>query len=222
MRSKVLLTAIVVAAIASGSVVTASAAGKSAPAPTYAVGDWWLMRNPSDPRGRNQRLEIIRVEDGKITTVRGPAKQENVYDLQFNEIEGIGEPTGRKVTYQPHTYNFDFPLEPGKDWGGETTWSAPPYEGKFRIKATAKAWEEVSLELRAGPRRGQVEKLDAIRIEYEHDDGGKVIKSTCWYSPKVRFAVRCESPDLTRAYEVVDYAGSSAAPEASKAAPAPH
>jgi hypothetical protein len=109
------------------------------------------------------------------------------------------------VRYQPHNWNFEFPLHPGKSWGGDVTWSTPPYGGSMTVKARVVGWEEAELRFGAGARRGEVEKLPALRIEYEHIDRGTVSKSTCWYAPKIRFAVKCESTIPAYIHEVIDY-----------------
>jgi hypothetical protein len=136
---------------------------------------------------------------------QGVAQQESVYDRQLNRLESYAEDTGRLVRYEPHDYSFAFPLHPGKEWGGTVKWNALPYGGEFDVKATVKGWEKTSLEIRDGA-GSRAEEVDVLRIEYEHVDRGRTTRSTCWYAPAVRFAVRCESSLPAFAYEVIGYA----------------
>jgi hypothetical protein len=197
--------ALVILAILLSLISPALAAEETAPAPAYRVGDTWLLRLPGDARPRAQRARIVRIEGDKVTMVQGPAQEEATYDRELNKLEAHEAPSGRLVRYEPSNRNFAFPLQLGKEWGGDVKWSAPPYGGNLAVKAKAVRWEAVDLRFDAGLRRGEVEKLEAVRIEYEHSAGGKVDRSTCWYAPKIRFAVKCESSNPGYTHEVIDY-----------------
>ncbi len=85
-------------------------------------------------------------------------------------------------------------------------WTSAPHSGTYTVQATVRNFEPVVLQFTTGKRKGETEELQALRIEYEHTFPKHVTKSTCWYAPKTRFPVRCESTDPMRTFEVIDYA----------------
>src|SRR5690606_23032728 len=137
-------------------------------APRFAEGDWWLLRTGGDVRGRGFRAKVMGIDGEHLRIVEGPAQSESIYDLQLNKLEGDEPPSGDRTTYRPHSRSFEFPLFPGKRWGGVVEWTSGPHSGTFTLQATVGDYEPVALRFATGKRRGETEELQAFRIEYEH------------------------------------------------------
>jgi hypothetical protein len=149
--------------------------------PTYYPGDWWDITTG----GTTVRQEVKTVDGGRITIQvagRTMVPYDTIYTEEMNLVNGYGGRTGGAVAYAPHNRSLAFPLQVGKKWDGEVTWTSPPsYTGNYHMDAEAVGWEKITV--------GKAE-YDALRIEYKGSSGRG--PSTCRYVVEAKRMVRCD------------------------------
>ncbi len=155
--------------------------------PIWGVGDKWTFRFKD--------TLTVKDADEKTYTVlwenaTGTRETVTIYDRSTLNKTGIME-GGKRKEYKGGTKKLlDFPLFVGKTWEGRFV-SRPTRSGlgdpEFIYLETFKVvgWEDV--EVKAG-------RFKAFKIEYKQEISGRsaVGKAWYWYSPEVKYFVKCQ------------------------------
>lgn len=180
--------------------------------PAWKVGECvWLKFSQS---GRTSKSCVIETSSDRIQVEYGKFKRATNYTADFNVIDFfrdnsyfvIGTPVmGYRVVYKPSTCHFNWPLYAGKQWRCEPYYfiNGFGYQATFDVRVGEP--ERREFEWTAGPLKGAKETLEVWPLHHElryHWDNSKM---TCWYAPKLKFRVRCESTAPQNSYEMVGH-----------------
>lgn len=201
MGRKMLLFSVVMTAVFLRS--SATFAQEKVDAPVWNVGDRWIFSNKG-------AIEVVIADQtsytlkfsGDICKDESQKFDAIVFDKStFHRIYGIKGDKRKKYTNMLRKI-FDFPLSPGKQWKDDEVYQTPivsqfsdlgdlAYFQSFKVLG----WEDV--EVQAG-------KFRAIKLEVStgHPPDQILGKSLYWYSPEVKYFVKCQyDPDSEAAYK---------------------
>ncbi len=114
----------------------------SIPAPTWAIGDWWIFDLP----GLGQITWVVSEDNGDHWTLDVNDPEMAFFHAAFGEVSTVGAISKKHLDgSQEHgaVHFFDFPLTEGKTWKfawDDTEWSATGTflaNGKYAVQATA-------------------------------------------------------------------------------------
>jgi hypothetical protein len=157
-------------------------------APMFRIGDKWTYRTP---RGR-YNSEVVEV--GNVVVFQSKTKRSVVTpEGNFTVFRGVGD--NSIVMYFPCIPRLNFPLWEGKQWSIPYFYVSSRLKGGFWMHGKAYAWENIMVP--AGTFR-------ALRIENKSTG---TVNERCWYVPKVKRFVRCESlsGEGEHLYELVNF-----------------
>ena len=161
-------------------------------APVWNVGDKWTISDDVVATVVNADQEGYAVEyltsRGEVTFLCDKSS--------LNRLHYMGK--DNRIKYEGRNKRlFNFPLNIGKTWKDQyvTKPAAAPQEVTYLETFTVLGWEEVAV--RAG-------KFKTLKLEYKQEMVGKTGdrpkegKAWYWYSPDVKYIVKCQ-------YEKTDY-----------------
>ena len=156
--------------------------------PTLTIGDNWTYAYEDKldaSRKGSYTTTVTAIENDIISFTRGN-KAVTLTTLDLNETKGAN---GR--TESPHTFSYDWPLEVGKEWPRQITWTnASGDHGRSTGKRKVLSYEKVTVP--AGT-------FDAFLIEYNgyynnDTSGARVVGGPetirNWYAPAVKNFVK--------------------------------
>jgi hypothetical protein len=172
-----------------GVATLASAQDKAkAERPTLTIGDSWTYsyEDKTEASRKGTFTNTVTAIDGDVITFTRGNQTVTTTNLDLNETRGAN---GR--TESPHSFSYDGPLEEGKEWRREITWTNSRGDrGRSTGKRKVLSYEKVTVP--AGT-------FDAFLIEYNgyyNNDtanlravsGPETIRS--WYAPAVKSFVK--------------------------------
>lgn len=186
----------------------------------------WLRYSHS---GAIAKRCIIESNSDRIQVEHGMNKQVTNYTADFNVIDFfrdrsyfvIGTPViGYRVVYKPSTCHFNWPLYAGKQWRCEPFYfiNGFGYQATFEVQVGEP--EMLEFQWTAGPMEGQRETLEVWPMQQVYKQRWDVTKMTCWYAPKLKSRVKCESTVAENSYEMVGHnRGGDEQPESGQTSP---
>ena len=181
-------------------------------APVWNVGDRWIFSNGGiiEVMDVNQNSYVLRFSDD-ICIVESRKFNAIVFDKStLHRIYGFNGDKRKKYTNNLKKI-FDFPLSPGKQWRDDEIYETSlissfsmlgdlDWYQIFKVLA----WEDVEV---------QAAKFRAIKLEVStgHPPDELWSKSLYWYSPEVKYFVKCQyDPDAEATFkEIVSWELSS-------------
>ena len=172
-------------------------------APVWNVGDTWVFTD-------NGTIEVVNADENSyvltfsddICVVENQRFSTILFDKStLHRMYGFKGDKGKKYTNWLRTI-FNFPYSPGKQWKDEQILQTPIASvfsdlGDVAYHETCKVvgWEDI--EVQAG-------RFRAIKLEITRGEPFGVTWGTSqyWYSPEVKYFVKCQySPDAEAAFE---------------------
>lgn len=166
-----------------------SGAPARAERPEVRAGDLWSYRvtDRFTNFAQTVSLEVTAVSPERIHTRSSPAGIVEIWDRDWNQLAQGG------TEYQPRYPSLQFPLEPGKQWGGAVQWRAISGIMSHKVTLQVAGWERVTVP--AGTfdavritRRGSF--VESQSINYYAANGH--ISDEIWYAPAVGQIVKKE------------------------------
>lgn len=184
--------------------LTASAGAQNRPdvvnRPDVKIGDSWTYQkidNWTNIKTMEYVVEVSAVSDMEIRLTAKHRKSGVVatitetLDLNMLTRESSG---GASDRYIPNDGSYTFPFAVGKTWDAKTDYTRANRNGSYELTAKVVGWEQVKVP--AG-------EFTAIKItkegRYQSTSGGSSgtgrIKSTLWYVPEIKNAVKFSYED---------------------------
>jgi hypothetical protein len=156
-------------------------------APVWNIGDKWVL-------GESVTIVVANADESSYAVKYLTAGGESILIFEKSSLNRLySMEKDRRIPYEGRNKRlFNFPLEISKSWKDRFTTKGTLKEYTYSETFTVLGWEDVVV---------QTGKFKTLKIEYKQartDEPAKEGKLWYWYSPDVKYMVKCQ-------YEKSDY-----------------